>query len=101
MALIRFFKTPPHQRYVYKPRFWDPLKDDVKERVDKPSDSEEVKARIAGHFARRGRHGANTSGYRAREVSRSNFRLLIVLVVIILLTYMVFLTLPRFLVLFQ
>jgi hypothetical protein len=101
MALMRFFKPPPHQRYVYKPRFWDPIKDGVKERIDKNTDPEVIKSRLSDHFSSRLSRGRVETGYRAKEVSRSNFRLILVLVVIIILTYLAFLTLPRFMVLFE
>ncbi|MBK7409677.1 MAG: hypothetical protein IPJ40_17500 [Saprospirales bacterium] len=103
---MRFFKPPPHQRYVYKPRFWDPDKEGLRERLDwasgeKKEDAEILKSRIADHFARRSSRGSVDSGYRAREVSRSNFRLVLVLAVIILLTYLVLMALPGYLVMFE
>jgi hypothetical protein len=35
MALLRFFRVPKHQQYDYKPRFWDPKKEELQERLDR------------------------------------------------------------------
>ena len=106
MALIRFFKPPPHQRYVYKPRFWDPDKEGLRERVDwasgeKKGDAEIMKSRITDHFARRASRGSVDTGFRQRQVARSNVRLILVLAVIIVLTYLVLTALPGYLVMFE
>jgi hypothetical protein len=57
MALRRFIKLPKHQQYQYKPRYWDPEKDELKERLDriealKKGDTEGMKARIASGMKR-------------------------------------------------
>ena len=106
MALLRFFRPPPHQRYVYKPRFWDPDKEDLKERLDQASeekkgDADSVKSRIAGHFASRANRGSVAPGYRERQVANANYRLLIVLAAVIFLTYLVLRAVPEFLILFE
>ena len=106
MALLRFFKPPPHQRYVYKPRFWDPDKEDLKERLDQSSeekkgDTNAMKSRISGHFARRSQRGSVAPGYRERMVANSNYRLILVLAAVIFLTYLVLRALPKFLIYFE
>jgi len=52
MALRRFIKLPKHQQYQYKPRFWDPEKEELKDRLRRIEDqktggSEGMKARIS------------------------------------------------------
>jgi hypothetical protein len=106
MALLRFFKPPPHQRYVYKPRFWDPNKEELQERMDRASgqnqgDAETIKSRISDHFSRRASRGSVDSGFRERQVARSNFRLILVLAAVILLAYLVLTSIPDFFALFE
>lgn len=106
MALLRFFKPPPHQRYEYKPRFWDPEKEDLKDRLERASeekkgDSEMMKSRISDHFSRRSSKGGVAPGFRERQVASSNFRLVLVLAVIILLTYWVLTAIPGFFAMFE
>ena len=106
MALLRFFKPPPHQRYVYKPRFWNPEKEELKERLDRASgdkdgDGEVMKSRISDHFARRSMRGSVDSGFRERQVARSNFRLILILAVVIVLAYLVLTAIPGFFEMFE
>ncbi|MCP3930262.1 MAG: hypothetical protein GY705_14305 [Bacteroidetes bacterium] len=99
MALLKFFKTPRHQQYEYKPRFWDPKKEELEERLKrieavKNNDPEAIKKRIAGGF-RKG-YSPDASQNRRRLTKRSNYILLGVILILLLLTYM-FITvyLPR------
>ena len=106
MALLRFFKPPPHQRYEYKPRFWNPEKEDLKERLDRASeekkgDAEMMKSRISDHFIRRSSRGGVAPGFRERQVASSNFRLILVLAVIIILTYLGLTAIPGFFAMFE
>lgn len=106
MALFRLFGTPKHQRFDYKPRFWDPDKEDLKERLEraaggKEEDVEAMKSRISAHFARRNSRSYESSEYRRKEIKRSNIRLAIVLAVIIFIVYMGLVSLPRFLAFFE
>lgn len=104
--MMRFFKPPLHQRYVYKPRFWNQEKEELKERLDRSSedkkgDAEYMKSRISDHFARRSSRSGEAAAYRDKQVSRSNVRLIIVLAIIIFLTYLLLMSLPKFLILFE
>lgn len=106
MALLRLFKPPGHQRYEYKPRFWNPEKEELKERLENASGAKELntdamKLRISEHFARRSSRGNVPSGYRMREINRSNFRLALVLAAIIFIAYLGLVALPDFLALFE
>ena len=98
MAVLRFFKVPKHQQYSYKPRFWDPKKEELEDRLKKVeerrgNDPEAMKARLTGGF-RRGYVADNR--FRKRQVLRSNIILLGIVAVLILFSY-IFITvyLPR------
>jgi hypothetical protein len=100
MALIRFTKLPKHQQYEYKPRYWDPRKEELKERLEraekaKENDVEAVKSRLSSGGLRRG-FSADGRSVRQQQVLRSNLILLGVIAIILFLSYL-FLTayLPR------
>jgi hypothetical protein len=74
--LSLFTKAPQHQRFKYNPRFYDPVKEELKEREDRiqseierargevRQESGDYKSRIAGSFqaARKGsKPGSDTS----------------------------------------
>ncbi|MEN0005267.1 MAG: hypothetical protein AAF798_14030 [Bacteroidota bacterium] len=90
MALLRFFRVPKHQQYDYKPRYWDPKKEELKERLAqieqlKNNDAEAAKARISSGF-RRGYQANNVS--RKGQVLRSNLVLLAIVGILVVFTYM-------------
>ncbi|MBV6655288.1 MAG: hypothetical protein KI786_16085 [Mameliella sp.] len=92
MALFKFSKLPRHQQYQYKPRFWNPEKEDLEERLKraeemKSGDTEGVKARLSGSF-RRGYQKAEDNRFRQRQVKRSNMVLLGVIALLILFSYL-------------
>lgn len=99
MALLRFTRLPKHQKYEYKPRYWDPRKEQLEERLKRSEASqkdevESVKARLSSHGFRR---GFSVDGHdRKQQAMRSNLVLLGVIAILILLSYL-FLTayLPR------
>jgi len=106
MALFRLFNTPQHQRFEYKPRYWDPDKEDLKERLERASgekkdDVEAMKSRISAHFARRNSRSSESSAYRRREIRRSNIRMALILAIIVFIFYLGLVTLPRFLAFFE
>ncbi|MFZ2900530.1 MAG: hypothetical protein WA004_17995 [Saprospiraceae bacterium] len=106
MSFMRFFKTPGHLRYEYKPRFWDPEKEELKERIDRAAgeqkgDADSMKTRISEHFARRYTRGSAGSDYRRAQEKQSNFRLLIILAIILLLGYFFLIALPDFIQYFE
>lgn len=93
MALRKFIKLPKHQQYQYKPRYWDPEKEELKERLQriealKQGDTEGMKARIASGIKR---------GYKAdsrernKQMTRSNLVLLIIVIFLLGVSY-VFMT---------
>lgn len=98
MALIRFFKTPKHKRYEYIPRYWEPEKEELHDRIRKLEEAknsgiEGMRDRV--QMGLRRTHTRDNS-VRKRETMRSNITLLIVIIVLLAITY-AFLTqyLPR------
>ncbi len=92
MAFIKFSKLPRHQQYQYKPRFWNPEKEDLEERLKrveelKAGEAEGIKARLSGSF-RRGYQKAEDNRFRQRQVQRSNLVLLGVIALLLLFSYL-------------
>ena len=92
MAFIKAFRTPKNQKFEYKPRYWDPKKEEWEERKkelmqleNKDNSPEAMKLRIAKGMKRAGR--ANPE-YRAKLVKRSNYLLLGIIMLLLLLTYL-------------
>lgn len=84
MALFSLGKRPKHRNFDYQARFYDKTKEDLENRMTPYSDDEKknaalAKERIRGNF---GRAGKIDSGYRRRSVKKSNFTLLITIVVL-------------------
>ncbi len=99
MAVLRFFRVPKHQQYDYKPRYWDPKKEELEERLQEIEDRkgksiDAVKARLSGGLRRGGYH---TDGrYRKRQVARSNLMLVAIIAVLVLISYLLLVQLPGF-----
>lgn len=90
MALFRFIKVPRHRRYEYQPRFWDPEKEKLEERIRNRKEAQEggvegMQNRIRTGF--RQRTFSQDQSYRKRETFRSNIRLLMVVVALLVITY--------------
>ncbi len=90
MALLKFFRVPKNQKYDYKPRFWDPQKEELQKRLEqielaKKGGVDAAKSRIAGGFRK-----GYASNYQSRRthVFRSNMILLGVVAVLLLLSYL-------------
>lgn len=85
---FRWSKLPKNRRFTYHPRYWDPDKEALQERLKKYSDEsgdpdavELSKSRIASNFkARRG-------GGHMKSGKTGNFRLVLILICLIALTY--------------
>lgn len=91
MAVLRFFRVPKHQQYDYKPRYWDPKKEELEERLKQieersGNDPQAIKARLAGGGFRRGYQ--SDGSYRKRQVLRSNAILMGIVVVLIIFSYL-------------
>ncbi|MEO0732060.1 MAG: hypothetical protein AAFZ52_04455 [Bacteroidota bacterium] len=92
MGFLRLFKPPRHQQFSYKPRYWDPKKEEAEERRKRVEQLQEggvdaMKTRISGGF-RRGQGGKAAGAYRSARVKRSNSTLLIVLICLFVLAYL-------------
>lgn len=89
MALLRFFRVPKHQRYEYKPRYWDPQKEELEERLERIKQiqgegTDAMKARISSGL-KRGYRGDQR--LRQQRAMRSNLLLIGVIVVLLLISY--------------
>ncbi len=93
MAILgRFFKLPGHQKFQYKPRYWDPDKEDLERRVkaaeEKNSASVDgMKSRIAEGLRNREQKLFQRKEY-SKQVFRSNMMLLVILIILVALTYL-------------
>ncbi len=89
MAVFKFFRIPRHQKFNYIPRYYDPEKEAIKERVDQAmkqqdNSAEAMKSRISSGL-RRG-HGGD-HGLRGRYVFRSNLTVVGIIIVLMILSY--------------
>ena len=94
MGLFNIFRAPKPQRYNYIPRFYDPDKEDLDNRLKqiedrkKHTDVESVKSRLESGFMRRsGGYAPDAGRMRSGSTKRSNMRLILVLAVLIVLAY--------------
>ncbi len=107
MAMFRIFKVPKHQRFDYKPRFYDQDKEELQERLQqsdlkKQDGVEATKARISSGLRRKGGYNKMDYETRRRQIRQSNLRLLVMVGALIVLVYLVLnLYLPKILVLFD
>ncbi len=93
-----FFHTPKPKQFSFRPRFYDPEKEEFEQReqrikeelgiaTEKTYDSKSYRDRIRGSFRNQGRNQSKT----ADELRRSqNSRLIIMIIVLALIFYLVF-----------
>lgn len=91
MAFLRIFKVPKNQKFEYRPRHWDPIKDEIDERRRRADERrqqgvEGAKARIASELRRGAGRGMNER-YRQQQVFRSNLILFVVVALLVLGAY--------------
>ena len=88
MAGFSFGKRPNPRKFDYTPRFYDPQKEELKERLAQyknAGDEEGMKDRIRTGI----RHKYNgDNSYRSSQVKKSNFRLLYIIFIIVYSSYM-------------
>jgi hypothetical protein len=89
------FRLPKNQQFNYKPRYWDPKEEERLERQQradllKEGGVEAMKTRISTTFQRSsgGSGGLNRGTYRNRQVAKSNFVLVAIIGVLLLLCYL-------------
>lgn len=84
MGLFSFNKRPQHNSFDYKPRFYDPAKEDLQSRLDKFNDEKDTnytKDRIRAGLRSKAR---GNSAFRKEEVRKSNIRLLLIIGTLVL-----------------
>lgn len=85
----RLTKLPKNKQYKYQPRYWNPKKEELEERLKKAElrkkgDTESIKERISSGFNRG--YMADAS-YRKKRVLRSNLTLIGIIVLLMLVAY--------------
>jgi hypothetical protein len=86
----RIFRVPKHQQFKYKPMYYDPQKEELQDRLNalkelQKNDIEGTKARIAsgiksGHL--------QDQAYRQDQIKRSNIKLVMIVVMLVVLGYL-------------
>ena len=94
MAFLRLFKTPKNQQFSYKPRYWDPKKEEAEERRMRIETLQNggvdgIKERLRGGF-RKGTGGEAAGRYRNERVRKSNMSLVIIMIVLAVITYILY-----------
>ena len=96
MKLPSLFKSPSHQQFVYKPRFWNEKKEEIEKRIQeaearKNGDLDAIKSSVSKTF-KRGGGGSRTymvdRDYRVKQTRRSNIRLFVIIFVLLLASYL-------------
>ena len=95
MKLPSLFRTPSHQRFVYKTRYWNENKEALENQIRaaearRDGDLEAIKANVSKTF-KRGGGGRNymvERTYRAQQTRRSNIRLVIIIGILLVATYL-------------
>ena len=98
MALFSFFKTPRHQKFEYKPRYWDPEKEELNRRIEaakrENKDPDAIKSRISSGMRRHYKYGSRSN---SRGSKKSTIRLFVIIGFLLLFTYYFLVVyLPRF-----
>lgn len=91
MSFFGFGKRTRHRKFDYVPRFYDPQKEELEERLRqyktepdaKSNDTELVKQRIRGGFKRNSRASSEAAKIANKK---SNMRLLVILATLLLMT---------------
>ena len=87
--MFQLFRIPQHQRFEYKPRFYNPEKENLDGRIAQALQKEGttvdgLKIRISDGLRRRG-HGYG--GHRKKLVFRSNVILISIIIILLVLSY--------------
>ncbi|NJC27247.1 hypothetical protein [Neolewinella antarctica] len=91
MGVFKFLKPPSHQQFSYKPRYWNPKKEEAEQRNARIEQLQNggidaMKTRISGGF-RKGAGGAAAGTYRNQRVKRSNGTLFLVIIGLLVVSY--------------
>ena len=92
MGIPRFFKLPGHKKFNYNPRYWDPDKEELEERIRqiKQEMGVEVPRDPNRSTIRRGSFRTASQKAKVKASRTSNIRLLVILAVLLLLAYLIF-----------
>ncbi len=87
MGIFKVFRLPKHSRYNYIPRYYDPDKEALDERMKKiqlqsEDSAEGMKTRIAAGL----RRGQGDGSLRRKSVLRSNVLILGIIVILVMLS---------------
>lgn len=90
MAFLKVFKVPKNQKFQYRPRHWDPQKEELENRLRQAeerrrSDASGAKARIASEMRRQ--KGGGDKRFRQQQVFRSNLLLFGIIAFLLLAAY--------------
>ncbi len=96
MRLPSLFKSPSHQQFVYKPRFWNEKKEEIEQRIKEAEarqngDLDAIKSSVSKTFKRGGGGNRNymaDSNYRVQQTRRSNMRLVIIIFALLFACYL-------------
>lgn len=86
----KLFRVPKHQQFKYKPMYYDPQKEELQERLNtlrelKKNDVDGAKARITSGI--RGGYMQDQE-YRRNQVRRSNLKLVMIVIMLVVLGYL-------------
>lgn len=107
MAILRFFKLPKNQNFTYQPRYWDPEKEDLEERLRLAKEGnagnvEAIKTRLSKGFRNGSTNFTGSTGYRRKQAKRSNITLLAIIILLVFITYLLLTVyLPEFIKAFE
>ena len=93
MGVPRFFKLHRPKRFEYNPIYWDPEKEEREERIRRIKQEmgmEEEGATIQRSSIKRGSFRQYKRKTKVRASRSSNIRLIIILAVLFLLSYLIF-----------
>ena len=93
MAIFNFLRTAKNQKFHIETRYYDPVKEDVLQRVKEleemqGSDVDSVKRRMQYKMKRRGDLDTKRK-YRKKEMRRYFMRMLVLLIVLLIGTYVI------------
>jgi len=86
--MLSFFKRPKPRGYKYKPMYYDPIeeeRDGRRRSMEGASDPEAIKYRIKSGFS--SSYSAESEQVRKRNIRRSNFRIVLIILTLLLAAY--------------
>jgi hypothetical protein len=92
MGVPRFFKTPGPKRFEYSPIYWDPDKEERDDRIKriKQEMGIETESDPGGTTITRGSFRQFKKNTKVRASRNSNIRLVVILAVLFIISYLIF-----------